>query len=396
LAQNARIDRVAIREESILRMQAKSTVRIGNDETCGAVAPLTLAVASRRRWRLGVGLLVAVVMLAGIASPPVGLAVAQGWQWPWSQPERPPVPREPVYRDRAPAAPPPVVQPGRGSSVCLQLEQRLVQESQRGGQARDQLPRLDGDIRQARRQLAQSQAALDRADCYEWFLFAKSLRRTRRCVDLSRQVEDTQRRLQDLENQRQQVASSEGRSYQDEIVRELARNNCGSTYQQEAARRSNDFNPFSSFWQDGESQGGGGAQFGRLPFATYRTICVRLCDGYYFPVSFSTLPNHFQRDAEACQSKCAAPSELYYYPNPGGSLDQAMSVNEQKPYSSLRTAFKYRKELVAGCSCKQAEFVPSTDPQAGRKRADASPASPSSSSWAASPDPRVRRPIAGR
>ncbi len=341
--------------------------------------------------------LLAAMAVIGVASIPLGAALAQGWQWPWSQPERPPVPREPVYRAPPAQAPPPSTQPGASygnrSSVCLQLEQRLVQESQRGNSTRDVLPRLDADIRQTRRQLAQSQAQLERADCYEWFLFAKSLRRTRKCVDLSRQVEGAQRQLQEFENQRQQLASSSERSYQDEIVRELARNNCGAAYQQEARRRSNEFNPFSAFWQDGESVGdnGGGNQFGRLPFATYRTLCVRLCDGYYFPVSFSTLPNHFQRDAEACQSKCAAPAELYYYPNPGGSLDQAMSMGEQKPYTSLRTAFKYRKEFVQGCSCKQAEYVPGGEPQAGGKRADAQ-----SAPAGRSPGLPAQRPVIGR
>ena len=79
---------------------------------------------------------------------------------------------------------------------------------------------------------------------------------------------------------------SAGRSYQDDIIRELARNNCGATYAQEARRR--DAGPVSSIWQDDEGGGGTGGQFGALPFATYRTLCVRLCDGYCFPVSFST------------------------------------------------------------------------------------------------------------
>ena len=109
-------------------------------------------------------------------------------------------------------------------------------------------------------------------------------------------------------------------------------------------------------------------QFGNLPFATYRTLCVRLCDGYYFPVSFSTLPNHFQRDAQLCQSQCAAPAELYYHQNPGGAVEQAVSASAQQPYTSLKSAFRYRKEFVPGCSCKQAEYKQSTD-----KKADLQP-----------------------
>jgi hypothetical protein len=145
---------------------------------------------------------------------------------------------------------------------------------------------------------------------------------------------------------------------QDEIIRELARNGCGRQYEQEARKRDAASNPFALLFGGEESEGrrGPANQFGNLGFATYRTLCVRLCDGYYFPVSFSTLPNHFERDAQVCQSQCAAPAELYYHQNPGEAVEQMVSFGGQQPYTALRTAFRYRKEFVNGCSCKQAEF----------------------------------------
>ena len=93
---------------------------------------------------------------------------------------------------------------------------------------------------------------------------------------------------------------------------------------------------------------------------------MRLCDGYFFPVSFSTLPSHFEQDAASCQSKCAAPVELYYYQNPGAAVDQSVALHTQEPYTSLKTAFRYRKELVKGCSCKEAEYTPPEGEQAGQ------------------------------
>ena len=288
----------------------------------------------------------------------VAPALAQGWPWnSWgSQPQqqRPPEPREPVYRGPSGGYMPPQAQGGR-SAICLQLEQRLAQEANRGSQSRDLLPRLEQDLRVADRQYQMAQSQLERADCYEYFLFSKSLRRTRRCVDLNAQAESAGRRLSELNAQRQQLVSSDSRSYQDDIIRELARNNCGASYQQQA-RQSN--NPFSSFWQDEDSGSSWGGQYGNLPFATFRTVCVRLCDGYYFPVSYSTLPNHFDRDAQACESQCAAPAELFYHQNPGADMAQAVSHRTRQPYNSLKAAFRYRKEFVQGCSCKQAEYAP--------------------------------------
>lgn len=298
------------------------------------------------------------------ASAPV---LAQGFPWLFGEPEKKPVPREPVYRAPPATSPQPAPQPapiaGNGtgrSAICLQLEQRLVQESARGNQSRDQLPKLEGDIRATERALQQSQSQIDRQECYEYFLFSKSLKNTRQCRDLATQVETNRRKLSELDAQRQQIVASAGRSYQDDIIRELARNNCGSSYAQEARKRDG-AGPFSSIWQDEEGGGpGGNTGYGNLPFATYRTVCVRLCDGYYFPISYSTLPNHFQRDADLCQQKCAAPVELYYHQNPGGAIEQAAAAKTQEPYTKLKTAFRYRKEFVPGCSCKQAEYVPQT------------------------------------
>jgi hypothetical protein len=338
--------------------------------------PLRLKTARATRWLAVVGVAVALV-----ATP----AIAQSW-WPFGgdsdeEEERaPPTPREPVYRQPPPQQmPPPGQQPAPTGNwatknpVCLQLEQRLVQEGQRGGQAQQQLPALENELRTADRTYQQARSELERRDCYEYFLFSKSLRRTRQCVDLSNQMEGARRRVADLEAQRQQLTSSAGRSNQDEIIRELARNNCGSNYTQEARRREGGG---TSFWEDEESTPsahGNWGNYGNQSFATYRTLCVRLCDGYYFPVSFSTLPSHFEQDENVCQSKCAAPAELYYHQNPGGNVDQMVSARTQEPYKSLKSAFRYRKEYVQGCSCKQAEYVP--DPAAGadNKRAETLP-----------------------
>ena len=298
--------------------------------------------------------------LAVLAVAAAGVpAVAQGW-WPFGgdepqpQRQRGPVPSESIYGDPAASD----GQSGlRGNSVCLALEQRLVQEGQRGGDTRNLIPMVENERRQVEQAYRSQRQELDRADCYEYFLFSKTLRKTRRCVDLANQVDASRRRIDDLAVQLQQLQGSSNRSYQDEIIRELARNNCGASYQQQARRQGG--GGLSGFWDDGESSGyGGSSSFGALPYATYRTVCVRLCDGYYFPVSFSTLPNHFQRDEDVCHAKCAAPAALYYHQNPGAGMEQAVEARSNVPYTQLKSAFLYRKQYVPGCSCKLAEYQP--------------------------------------
>lgn len=319
------------------------------------------------RRLLGIGA-AAILASSSLLTPSAGLH-AQGW-WPWSQ--DPPRPREPVYRPPPVPVPPAATQPqanrtpGSGNPVCLQLEQRLVAEGQRGNQGRSQLPRIDEEMRQLDKAAAQSQSQLERGDCYEYFLFSKSLRRSPQCIQAANQLDASKRRLSDLSIQRQQIMGSSERSFQDDIIRELARNGCGPQYVQEARKRDGDGSIFGGLGPEDDGTRSDNS-FGNLPFATYRTVCVRLCDGYFFPVSFSTLPNHFARDADQCQSRCAAPVELYYHQNPGGDIRQAVSAKSQTPYTTLKSAFKYTKEYVHGCSCKEAEYVPA----AGEKRADA-------------------------
>ena len=328
-------------------------------------------------WAAVVALLAAPLSITAVHSP----ALAQFWQWPWEN-------EQPRRRQRPPAAPQPQYDNQRGQgygnsqgyragpdgrpAICLQLEQRLAQEANRGAQSRGRLPQIEQAIRDARRALRRAERQLDRRGCYEQFLFTRSLRRTRRCVALDRDARTASRQVESLTLQRQQILGGGGRSFQQDIIRELAYNNCGGVYQQEARRRSN---PFSNFWQDEDSgdRGFRGNTFAGLPFATYRTVCVRLCDGYYFPVSFSTLPTYFSRDADVCQSRCAAPTALYFHQNPGQAVDQMVSHRSQIPYAELDTAFRYRKEYVRGCSCKQAEYIPEGGNGALPRKASAAP-----------------------
>ena len=105
------------------------------------------------------------------------------------------------------------------------------------------------------------------------------------------------------------------------------------------------------------------------PNGRYRAVCVRLCDGFFYPLSFSTTASSLAQESERCQSSCAAPAELYVYRNPGQEIEQAISLNGSA-YMDLPVALKFRKSYVNGCSCKQAEYNPTAIEEAN-KRAEA-------------------------
>jgi uncharacterized protein DUF2865 len=71
--------------------------------------------------------------------------------------------------------------------------------------------------------------------------------------------------------------------------------------------------------------------------------CVRTCDGRHFPVT----GNDSQSRAEICKSFCPASETKVVY---GGSIDTS-ATEDGKSYSALPNAFRYRNEIVAGCTC---------------------------------------------
>ncbi len=88
---------------------------------------------------------------------------------------------------------------------------------------------------------------------------------------------------------------------------------------------------------------------------TYRTMCVRTCDGYYFPISFATTTGNFSRDEKACQSMCPGTDVALYHHDAAGEESEAMISLSGEPYTALPTAFNYRKTNIAkvqGCECR--------------------------------------------
>ena len=91
---------------------------------------------------------------------------------------------------------------------------------------------------------------------------------------------------------------------------------------------------------------------------TYRTLCVRSCDGYYFPISFSTIPSRFDDDSNLCQNMCPNRDvSLYYHPIPAEDSEEMISYRTGQPYTDLPMAFSYRKQVNEACSCQFSESV---------------------------------------
>jgi hypothetical protein len=84
---------------------------------------------------------------------------------------------------------------------------------------------------------------------------------------------------------------------------------------------------------------------------TYRTVCVRLCDGFYFPVSFSTYRSHFTKDAQLCEQRCPSGARLFVHPTGVRDERAHMTDLQGNPYSEIPNAFRSQKEYVPNCTC---------------------------------------------
>jgi Protein of unknown function (DUF2865) len=72
-------------------------------------------------------------------------------------------------------------------------------------------------------------------------------------------------------------------------------------------------------------------------------FCVRLCDGQHFPLE--RMAN--ATPADTCKAICPASATKVYL---GSEIDTAAAADGAR-YSQLNTAFLYRKQIVANCTC---------------------------------------------
>jgi hypothetical protein len=317
-----------------------------------------------------------------------GASGAQGWGWgnrgnaydsPSSEQPQRPVYGQPYGSQQGYGAPQNQTY-GSANPRCRDLEAQLTGGAAAAGQ--DQLPRIESETRQADAQYHRAQADAERLECYDdMFLFGRSLRRTPRCVDLDRQVQAAKAQLTQLKAQRDAIMrGSSPRGRRDDIVAELARNRCGDQYVREHdQQRSRNQSVFSFFNDEDNSDESPRFSTSTTSYggssSTYRTLCVRECDGFYFPVSNATTEAQFKDDEAKCHSQCAGPAELYYHRS-DQDVDQMVSLSG-RPYASMPFAFRNRKVYIKGCSCNAAEYsreeiAKSEEALKLSKRADAS------------------------
>lgn len=194
------------------------------------------------------------------------------------------------------------------SGYCAPLQAELAALGGAGG----------GDSRALRSQLAQARDEARRNNCGGG-LFRK---KGRACGQINSRINRLERQLSASRGGGFSFGRSARDRERDRILRAMARAGCSTRLPQQAN------------------------------YGSYRTICVRVCDGYYFPLSFAANRQRFQQDSAHCEAQYG-PGEavLFYHPNPGGDASEAVSMANDR-YADQPYAFAYRQGFHPQCQAR--------------------------------------------
>ncbi len=261
--------------------------------------------------------------------------IAQGGQQPYPQ-----------------GAPPP------GNPICTRLEAQLAILNRGGGSdpaKAAQINRYQAAANQQQQQLDRVTSQARRMGCDRSGIISFFTGRSAQCGPLDRRIEQMRANLNRITTSLEQLRGGDGMGnnggddQRRSVLAALGQNNCGPQYVNTAPGPGNFLaNLFGNSNPNPPPPG----PYPTPASGTYRTLCVRSCDGGFFPISFATVPARFAEDENTCKALCpAANASLFVYPNPGGKLNQAVSLTGQ-PYTSLPNAFRFRTKYDPTCSCK--------------------------------------------
>jgi hypothetical protein len=254
-------------------------------------------------------------------------------------------------------------QSGAGSPMCQRLAGQLASIEAGGGDSAkaDQIRRYEEAQARQQGELERVQGQAQRQGCDSTGFFSLFSGQSAQCGPLNTRIQQMRQNLDQITTNLERLrggsfGSSERDNQRRSVLMALAQNDCGPQYA--AMLRNSGGGGGGGFFES--LFGGGGNNNNPISppmdngaaSGTYRTVCARSCDGYYFPISFATVPGRFAEDERICKSLCpAADATLYTYRNPGEDMNQAVSINGQ-PYSQSPNAFRYRQTFDKTCSCK--------------------------------------------
>ncbi len=229
------------------------------------------------------------------------------------------------------------------SDRCARLSAELAAVSVSARSNPAQLSRYDAAIFSQRQQIEQVEAQAASAGC-------GGARPSSICLGIEASRDRMQRNLLDLTATRDRMAAEEGLGAERaRISAALSDANCGTA--------SATASPQVAAPNEGVRILGGRQQTivsGPAQDQRYATVCVRLCDGYFFPLSRDATASMFGHDEQLCSARCPGTATQLHFRTPGQEPADMLSVSTGARYGNLPTAFAYRRTdqpRPAACGC---------------------------------------------
>src|SRR6188508_2777622 len=197
--------------------------------------------------------------------------------------------------------PPPPQGGAAVNPVCPRLEAQLA-TIDRGGGSGD--PAKEEQIRRYQEAASKQQAELDRVTsqakrmgCDSSGFFSLFSGQSAQCGPVNNQIQQMRGNLDQITTSLERLrgggfGGAERENQRRSVLAALAQNNCGPQYAN-AARGPGSF--IENLFGNNNAPSAPGVDMGPQS-GTFRTVCVRTCDGAYFPVSFATYQARFQDD----------------------------------------------------------------------------------------------------
>ncbi len=87
------------------------------------------------------------------------------------------------------------------------------------------------------------------------------------------------------------------------------------------------------------------------PHGGSQAVCVRSCDGGFFPLNYSARHDPDQL-TNLCQALCPNASVAVYTRAPFSEISSAVSLDDGSAYSALPNALKFQRSFEPSCTCK--------------------------------------------
>lgn len=280
------------------------------------------------------------------------------------------------------------------SRMCNQLQAELAAHSGKRAGGPKLLAKYDDAIARQRRELDKARERSRAAGC-GFFLFGAGIRQ---CAGLNAAQQRMSRNLDALEAKRAKLGGG-SRGERERLQALLDANGCGRTAA--VAARQPKQKPRAaggSIETLGTASVSGSIIEWQAPRRTgpgdYRTMCVRTCDGYFFPMSNAASTGDFERDQKNCEASCpGARMQLFYTRGLESDSADMLSAATGETYAALPTAYLYKKPnapapLACGCNAaRNFSIIAGNPPAPDRPEPDVQEAPPFVLAPAARPDP---------